>query len=447
MLERMARPRFRPGAWRRAAFFVLLALATAAARAQDAEPPTVNLTIEQATQLATELLEQGKLDAAERLIARLRAAPEPSLQVLFLSGHLKLARGDVAGAIEEFRRILALDPTAVRVRLDLALALYRARDYTAALYHFELALSADLPPQAKANALRFARDIRQRQSYWELNVAVVSDSNVNYATRATDVPIGEARFQLDQNARAKSGTGLMMTLGGRQSFGPGLDNFVNLYAEDTNFKGSRFDLFYGALTVGHTVSLATHDVSFEAGGHYANWGERSLYDGYLAKLADNWHARPDTLIAGSLEARELRYADFGFLTGMQYSLNLDWTRALFGSTLVRLGGSAIKQEAQALSSAYDAQGVRGEVQSELPRSFTVGMRAETYWFRYDAPDPLFGVMRHDRRSLVELTLLRRDLRWHGFSPKLIVGYNLGVSNIPLFEFDRTYVRLAFTRQF
>jgi outer membrane protein len=443
----MARPCFRPGAWRRAAFFVLLVLALPSARAQDAEPPTVNLTVEQATQLATELLEQGRLDPAERLITRLRAAPEPTLQVLFLSGHLKLARGDVAGAIEEFRRILVRDPDAVRVRLDLALALYRARDYPAALYHFELALSADLPAQAKANALRFVRDIRQRQSYWELNVAVVSDSNVNYATRATDVPIGQARFQLNDDARAKTGTGIMVTLAGRESFGPGLDNFVNLYAEDTNFKASRFDLFYGALTVGHTLSFATHDLSFEAGGHYANWGERSLYDGWVAKLADNWRVRPDTLVAASFESRELRYADFGFLTGVQYALNLDWTRTLFGKTLVRLGTTAIRQEAQSASSAYDASGVRAEVQTELPHSFTVGTRTETYWFRYDAPDPFFGIVRHDRRSLLELTVLRRDIRWHGFSPKLIVGYNLGASNIPLFEFDRTYVRLAFTRQF
>lgn len=429
-------------------FAVLLACALAGpcARAQEAEPPTVNLTIEQATELATQLLEQGKLDPAERLIRPLRAA-EPSLQVLFLSGHLKLARGDVAGAIEEFREILRRDPRAVRVRLDLALALYRARDYPAALYHFELALSADLPPQAKANALRFVRDIRARQSYWELNVAIVSDSNVNYATRATDVPIGAARFQLSDDARAKAGTGLMVTLSGRQSFGSGLDNFVNLYAEDTNFKASRFDLFYGALTIGHTFSFAAHDVSLEAGGHYANWGERSLYDGWLAKLADNWRLRPDTLVASSLETRELRYQDFGFLTGMQYAFNLDWTRALFGSTTLRIGASSIRQEAQSPSSAYDANGARLEVQSELPRSFTVGMRVDTYWFRYGAPDPIFGIVRHDRRSLVEVTLLRRDLRWRGFSPKLIVGYNLGVSNIPLFEFDRSYVRLAFTRQF
>jgi outer membrane protein len=417
-------------------------------RAQEPAPEaTLSLTLEQAIQLATELLEQGKLEPAGRLIRRLRAAPEPPPQVLFLSGHLKLREGDTAGAIEEFRGILRRDPKAVRVRLDLALALYRARDYPAALYHFELALSADLPPQAKANALRFVRDIRQRQSYWELNLAIVSDSNVNYATRATDVPIGEARFQLSEDARAKPGTGLMVTLAGRESFGAGLDNFVNVYLEDTNFKASKFDLFYGALTVGHTFAFESHDLSFELGGHYANWGERTLYDGAVAKISDSWRLRPDTQINSSLEVRELRYPDFGFLTGDQYVASLDGVRALFGSSIVRAGASFIRQQARAASSAYDAPGVRAEFQTELPRSFTVGMRVETYWFRYGAPDPIFGIVRHDRRSLVELTLLRRDLRWRGFSPKLVVGYNLGVSNIPLFEFDRSYVRLAFTRQF
>jgi tetratricopeptide (TPR) repeat protein len=440
MLRRMARPFL-------AALLLGWALALPHARAQDAEPPTVDLTVEQAIELATRLLEQGRLDPAGRLIGRLRAAPEPPLQVLFLSGHLKLARGDVAGAVEEFREILRRDPQAVRVRLDLALALYRVRDYAAALYHFELALSADLPAQAKANALRFVRDIRQRESYWELNVALVSDSNVNYATRATDVPIGEARFRLSEDARAKAGTGLMVTVSGRESFGAGLDNYVSVYAEDTNFKASRFDLFYGALTLGHTFALGSHDVSAEAGGHYANWGERSLYDGWVAKLADNWRVRPDTLIAASFDARELRYGEFAFLTGMQYAFNLDATRALFGSTTVRVGASTIRQGAQSPSSAYDASGVRLELQSELPHAFTVGTRVETYWFRYGAPDTIFGIVRHDRRSLLELTLLRRDLRWRGFSPRLIVGYNLGVSNIPLFEFDRSYVRLAVTRQF
>ena len=54
---------------------------------------------------------------------------------------------------------------------------------------------------------------------------------------------------------------------------------------------------------------------------------------------------------------------------------------------------------------------------------------------------------HEKAKRPSPSLLRRDLRWRGFSPKLVVGYNKGVSNIPLFEFDRSYVRVQLTRQF
>ena len=208
-----------------------------------------------------------------------------------------------------------------------------------------------------------------------------------------------------------------------------------------------FDLFYGAVTLGHTFSYASHDVSVEGGAHYANWGEHTLYRGLIAKIADNWRLRPDTLFTPSFEARELRYPSFPFLTGNQYTANLDLARALFGNTTVRAGTSAIRQHAQQKSAEYHAYGVRLEAQTELPRSFTVGIHWESFRFRYDAPDPIFGADRHDRRSLIELSLLRRDLHWLGFSPRLTVGYNRGTSTLPLYEFDRKYLRIAITRQF
>src|SRR5215831_5941118 len=213
--------------------------------AQETQPQiSIDLTVDEAIELATQWLEQGRLEPAERLVAKLRAVPDPRPQVLFLSAHIKLAKGDLPGAIDEFRRILQKDPKAVRVRLDLALTLYRTRDYAAALYHFELALSADLPPQAKANALRFVRDIQHRESYWELTLGIASDSNINYATSATDVRIADLQFQLNENARAKSGTGLVLNLWGRQAFGRELDHFVNFYLEDDNYQGGNFDLLY-----------------------------------------------------------------------------------------------------------------------------------------------------------------------------------------------------------
>jgi tetratricopeptide (TPR) repeat protein len=408
---------------------------------------TVELSLQQAIELATEWLEQGRLEPAERLIQKLRAAADPPPQVLFLSAHLKQARGDLSGAVEEFRELLRKDPRAVRARLDLALALYRMREYRSALYHFELALSAKLPPRAEANALRFVRDIRQRESYWEMGLSLISDSNVNYATQASEVTIGEAQFRLAENARAKPGTGLLVTLNGRQSFGSDLANFVNVYAEHSNFPGGRFDFFYTTVTAGRTISRGRHDFTGEAGGHYANWGQRSLYEGWVVRFSDNWRVRPHTLVATSAEARELRYPAFPFLDAVQYWLNGDVTRAFGGNSTLRVGASWIRQAADQAPAGYRGYGVRVEGQTELPGSFTVGLRIETYRFRYDAPDVLFGADRHDRRDILEFTVLRRDIQWHGFSPRIVLGHNRSTSTIPLYEFNRSYVRAVLTRQF
>ena len=70
----------------------------------------LELNVEQATELATIWLEQGKTGQAEKLLKRLRSAPRPSLQVRFLSGQLAGMRGNWGEAIEEYRAILIADP-------------------------------------------------------------------------------------------------------------------------------------------------------------------------------------------------------------------------------------------------------------------------------------------------------------------------------------------------
>ena len=53
-----------------------------------------------------------------------------------LHGSIALARGDWQAAIGRFRAMLARDPNLPRVRLDLALAFFRAGQDTSAAYHF-----------------------------------------------------------------------------------------------------------------------------------------------------------------------------------------------------------------------------------------------------------------------------------------------------------------------
>ena len=61
------------------------------------------------------------------LLLELHQEPAPHLEVLFLTGMLAAEEGDFAKAADEFRAMLARDPSLIRPRLELASALQKWR--------------------------------------------------------------------------------------------------------------------------------------------------------------------------------------------------------------------------------------------------------------------------------------------------------------------------------
>ena len=86
--------------------------------------------------------------------------------------------------------MLGQDPSLTRVRLELARALFLARDYDAARYHFEIALGGELPEATRQNIYAYLRSIYARTTRFTLSAFVGPDSNPAYATSAQTVEIG-----------------------------------------------------------------------------------------------------------------------------------------------------------------------------------------------------------------------------------------------------------------
>ena len=104
----------------------------------------------------------------------------------------------------------------MRVRLDLALAHFQARQDGRAAYHFRQALGApDLLAAARDNALAFLDEIRRRKT-WSVNtaVALAPDNNINAATRARIVELFGLPAELSEDARQTSGVGLSVNVSG-----------------------------------------------------------------------------------------------------------------------------------------------------------------------------------------------------------------------------------------
>lgn len=407
----------------------------------------LELNVEQATDLATVWLEQGKTAQAEKLLKRLRSAPRPSLQVMFLSGQLAGMRENWGKAIEEYRAILITDPKAVRVRLELARALFEIKDYPAALYHFELALSEPLPDEAQKNVLRFVRDIRFRLSRWEIRLDLMSDTNINNATQNRDIVISGNHFTLSNDAMAKHGAGWYLGLFGRQAFGADLSSFAQVQLESYDYSNRTNDRLFTQATVGKSFGLTDHIFTLEMGGHGSSYSGKTLYTGGLARITDGWRINPSSLVTASYEFKQLNYADVQYLSGHQGTLNLGFAHAFGGDTIASLGGFLGYSEAKETPYSYRYHGLRASFSHEMSHALTVGARLESYKLNYNGDDIWFGCPREDTKNIIEVDLLRRDWSWQGFSPRLILGGQVNQSNISLYEFNRAYFRVSFSREF
>ena len=84
---------------------------------------------------------------------------------------------------------------------------------------------------------------------------------------------------------------------------------------------------------------------------------------------------------------------------------------------------------------------------EFKGGWTLGLIGKLNRKKYLEEDPFFGVKREDKEKTIELTILNSLFDINGLSPKVRFGIINNDSNINLYEFDRSYSKLEFTKEF
>jgi outer membrane protein len=414
-------------------------LHVAAARSE----PTPEDEIAQATQL----LEAGRIEEAQAIVSRLRAVPNPPLQVLFLSGALYFIKGRYMDAAEEFRLMLARDPMLVRPRLELARALFMAREYAAARYNFEQVLASPLPDTVRANVLAYLTAIRERVASFAFSFDVVSDSNPKQATSSSIVQIGGLLYQLNQSAQAQSATGVLVTGAGKVPLPSDPAWFVRGYAEYYDFPNGDLDQGYAQLLAGRHVDVGVHGFDFEGGAHIAGYAGRQLYEGATWRISDFVRVRPTVALNLALEARDLRYDEFPFLSGWQYVGNGEVRYAITPASSIFSGLTVIRGLAAEDPYAFTGYGINVRYTHELKGGWIGSVFYQYSWYGFDGVDPFFGVVRVDNDNRAEISVTNRYLAYKGFAPRLTVGIDERRSNIEIYTFSRTYVRIGVVTEF
>ena len=409
--------------------------------------PTVQLSREEAIGLATRWLVEGQLDQAEALLRQLEQALPGDYDTAFLSGQLALARKDYRAAAAIFRRLLTRDPTLLRVRLDLARALFLAGDYDAARYHFERALGHDLPETARQTVYLYLRRIEAETSWLTFTVAYGPDSNPGYASSSETVDILGQPFVLSPEARAREANGLTAFLQARYSFGAENRGLARAYVEVRDFPGSYADYHYAQATIGASGVRGDHLFTAEVGPLGANYQGATLYVGGLVQLRHASPLTPHLLASQSVTVKRLEYSDYDYLSADEIWLNGQLRQALSAAAGVSLALSAGRNDTEQSEYSYDALDGAVGFDVELARRFNVDMRLGYSRYLYDSPSTLFGKLRKDRLLRLDLNVVARDWALRGFAPLLTAGYARNDSTIGLLDYKRHYFAVGVTRSF
>lgn len=427
----------------RLALALVLALAAVAARAEPLPAPLLDR--------ARAAIADGRLDEADDILGAARDELVDRNDLDFLRGALAMARGEVDAAIAAFRAILVRDPSLNRVRLELARALFLAREDEAAEHHFRIARAAGLPPEAERKVAGFLDAIKRRKR-WGVDVALglAPDTNVNAATNARTVDLFGLPFTLDESARKSSGIGFAGSIGG--SVQAALDDDTRLVMggrfSTLDYQGGRFDDRSVSAFLGPRFLVgAASEVTVSAIASRRWYGGEGFSTGLGGRVEGQTALSPRLLLSGALALQHMGYDDIAAYEGPVATSSIGLTYGLDEVSLVRLDLAVMREQARE-EAFRNTQWVFGaSYYRELPMGFGISLGGSVNFARYEESLTAFGITRHDDTLTSRVALSNRAIDLFGFTPVLAWIHTERLSNIELYDFTRDRFEISLTRNF
>jgi outer membrane protein len=435
--------------------FFMLAMATSGAlpavAAAEATGKKVEITLApiEGAKLAVKI---GDFKTAEAIDALALEADPSSTDALFLMAEINARQKKYADAIPYYRKIIVDHPNLVRIRLDLARALFETGDDDSAEYNFHLALAeGNLPNTVIDNVERYLAIIRSRRHFvYSVNFGIAPDTNLNKATAADHVTLFGLPFALSPQARQQSGIGITGTVAGeyRADLTPDMRWRSGALLYGLKYpSASEFDDSQARGSMGPQWFFKNGDISVLGIAQKRWYGEKAYSTGVGGRLEGQHWLTKQFLYSGYFEGVSSSYDTQPFLDGYYLDQGNFFDYYLTPSSFVRatLGFGYQKAESDVFSNWYYKVGLA--YQREFAYGITANVAPEVQWTNYQETDPLFLVRRQDRQIFVKLSLYKRDFTIFGFAPVVSYSYTTNQSNESLSKFDRNQFQLGFTRQF
>lgn len=428
----------------------LIASALAEAR-PSARPMAMRATAADLLSLADDLNRRGQSFAADQLLELLSQDPNSDVrnEARYRRSRLMKASGRERDAAVLLRRILDEKPGATPVRLELAQLLDHMGDKDGAWREVRAAQAAGLPPAVARLVDRYSEALRAaRPMGVSVEIAIAPDSNISRATRSDTLGTVFGDFEIDEDSKATSGTGLALQSQAFRRFPISGDHsllvrgttYANLYRK-TRFNDVAFDL-----AAGPELQWGNNRLSIEAGATQRLYGQKAFQRS--ARIGATW-VRPlgrltQLRLSGAAALVDNQLNDLQ--DGKTYSGQVSLERALSPTTGLALTFGRDRQSLK--DPGYSTTGWRAGllVWRDIGRA-TVTAEAQYGRLKADKRLVLFPDKRSERYSRFAIGATFRRLTVGGFAPvtRLVIERNR--STIEFYDYRRTRTEFGVTRAF
>ena len=356
-------------------------------------------------------------------------------------------------AVRAFERLIIIDPSEVRPRLELGRVLFLLEEDSDAEKQFEKALAGDLPVMVKRNIVAHLDTMQQRKRWFAtLSVALAADDNIGAVDDGDTLYVGPFLFRLDNPAKRESGIGLHTWANG-QYFHPlrrGINWRSGAELSLREYSHRRFDTVWLGVQTGPQLLSGPLALSLLAeAGYNRRAGRPESYE--LGFRLDS-SLRVGQRLTLYPHARRVKrtYRKTGDQDGQRWSLGI---RSNFRVTprLTVHGGFRYSGEHP---ERRDYRSLRRSVDLgsnyDLPSSITVRLdvsfantRFKPHWGFLTQGEP----ERKDRLRSYRFSLVHHGWTLRGFTPRLSVTRERRKSNAQLQGFERWQGQIAFVKQF
>ena len=401
--------------------------------------------------LAEQLVRAGKSSDAEALLSLLARDPDADVRSEARFRHAKIlqAKGMTVRAAVLLREVLDEKPAAAPVRLELAAVLAGMGDADGAWRQLRAAQAAGLPPAVALLVDRFSQALRaSRPSGISLEIAFAPDSNVNRATRSDTLGTVFGDFSIDEDGKAKSGTGLAMRSQAYRRFalGDDLKLLVRASGSADLYKASRFNDVALDVAAGPEFELGRSRINLELGATQRWFGQKPFVRSARvgAVVVRPLGVRTQMRVKGSAALVDNRLNDLQ--DGKSFWGEVSVERALSPTTGFAITASGSREAAK--DPGYATRGWRlGLIGWRDLGRVTLTAGGEYGRLHADERLSLFPDKRRDRYSRLSVGATFRQLSIGGFAPVARFTRERNRSSIEFYDFRRRRTEIGIERAF